>query len=107
MKQTNCSVYDGQLQMIVLSEQSYNEKFKASNLLYLEETEIFEQNYWLAPNKGPGTLEFDLQFLHTFQLVALVNTHNGYHKDRSSKEIRCTRPSFDSCNRETFQVVSG
>ena len=89
MKQTYCLVYDGQLQMIVLSEENYDERFMAYNLLALGETEIFGKNYWLAPGMGPGTLEFDLQFLHTFQLVALVNTHNTDHRDRSSKEIRC------------------
>ena len=74
--------------MTILSEENYNEKFKASNLLSLGEKEDFGKNYWLAPDKKPATLVFDLEFLHTFQLVALVNTHNASHEDRSSKEIR-------------------
>ena len=74
--------------MTILLEESYSENFKATNLLSFGEKEIFGQNYWLAPNKQPGTLLFDLEFLETFQLVALVNTHNSHNKDRSSKQIR-------------------
>ena len=88
------SVFDGKLQMTILSEETYSQSFKASHILSLGEKEIFGQNYWLAPNNQPGTLLFDLEFPQTFQLVAMVNTHNSHHKDRSSKQIRDTNLKF-------------
>merc|ERR1711936_387944 len=62
--------------------------FSVRNLL-TNAREIFGKNYWLAPDKQESA-EFvlDLGYEKTVNMVELVNTHNGYHRDRSMKEFK-------------------
>ena len=62
--------------------------FSVRNLL-TNAREIFGKNYWLAPDKQESA-EFvlDLGSEKTVSMVELVNTHNGYHRDRSMKEFK-------------------
>jgi len=63
--------------------------FSITNLLTNAPLEIFGENYWLAPN-GQDRAEFvlDLGCEKTVNLVELVNTHNGFYRDRSMKEFK-------------------
>ena len=51
--------------------------------------EIWAENYWLAP-KGQDRAEFvlDLGCKKTVNLVELVNTHNGKHRNHAMKEFK-------------------
>ena len=63
--------------------------FSASKMLSRGRVEIHNQNYWLAPDRQAGA-EFVLSLgcERTVNLVELVNTHNGDHRDRSMKEFK-------------------
>ena len=63
--------------------------FSISKLLTRGRVERHHQNYWLAPDRQAGA-EFVLMLgcEKTVNLVELVNTHNGDHRDRSMKEFK-------------------
>ena len=75
----------------VVKEKSgkHDHRFTADKLLTRSLKEIHGKNYWLTPDKATGQ-EFMLDFgtEKTFNLVQLVNTHNGFSKDRSAKEFK-------------------
>ena len=60
-----------------------------TNLLTNAPLEIFAKNYWLAPEKQDSA-EFVLSLgcEKTVNMVELVNTHNGYWRERSMKEFK-------------------
>ena len=68
---------------------SYDARFSCEKLLTRSLKEIHGKNYWLTPDKATGQ-EFMLDFgtEKTFNLVQLVNTHNGFSRDRSAKEFK-------------------
>lgn len=65
------------------------DSFSVDKLLSCSSPEVFKQNYWLAPDGETGS-EFVLSLGQstTVRNILLVNTHNGYHKDRASKEFK-------------------
>ena len=73
----------------VIAEDSYDSRFKAVFALHHANKDEFGKNYWLTPNKKTGG-EFllDLGCEDSFNTVELVNTHNAYHKDRSTKRFQ-------------------
>ena len=60
-----------------------------TNLLTNAPLEIFAENYWLAP-ETQDSAEFVLSLgcEKTVNMVELVNTHNGFVRDRSMKEFK-------------------
>ena len=65
------------------------DSFSVDKLLTCSSPEVFKQSYWLAPNQETGT-EFILNLGKSTNVrnILLVNTHNGHHKDRASKEFQ-------------------
>ena len=61
--------------------------FSVKKLLTLNQ--LVSQNYWLAPDKMDGA-EFVLSLgcERTVNWVELVNTHNGGHRDRATREFK-------------------
>ena len=53
-------------------------------------------NYWLAPNyKDEAEFVLSLGCEQTVNLVELVNTHNGFARDRATKELKVfIQPSY-------------
>jgi len=44
--------------------------------------------YWITPNHTPGTFILKFDQPRKVEVITLVNTHNGYHKDRGTKEFK-------------------
>ena len=62
--------------------------FSVRNLL-TNAREIFGKNYWLAPdNQEMAEFVLDLGSEKTVSMVELVNTHNGFARDRSMMEFK-------------------
>ena len=65
------------------------DSFSVDKLLTCSSPEVFKQNYWLAPDQETGSkFVLSLGQSTTVRNILLVNTHNGYHKDRASKEFK-------------------
>ena len=62
--------------------------FSVSKLLTNSPKEMFSENYWLAPHMSPAEFVLDLGSNKTVNMVELVNTHNGFGRDRSTKEFK-------------------
>ena len=62
--------------------------FAVTKLLTNGPTEIQNENYWLAPQQSTAEFVLDLGCNKIVNMVELVNTHNGEHRDRSSKEFQ-------------------
>ena len=62
--------------------------FAVKKLLTKGAVEVHHENYWLAPHGKPAEFVLDLGCNKIVNVVKLVNTHNGDHRDRSSKEIK-------------------
>ena len=63
--------------------------FPVTNLLTNAPLEIFGENFWLAPNlQDSAEFVLDLGCEKTVNMVELVNTHDGYWRDRSMKEFK-------------------
>ena len=72
---------------------TYCQWFPASNLLTLgtDYQSGSDRNYWLTENGKKGKEQgfiMDLGCVKTAQGLTLRNTHNGGHRDRSTKEFR-------------------
>ena len=65
-----------------------DQRFKVENVLYHAEKEEWGKNYWLSPEQAVGEFILDLGCEDSFNTVELVNTHNAYHKDRSTKRFQ-------------------
>ena len=74
--------------MTVVSEDNYDKRFKVEFALQHAEKEEYGKNYYLTPDKqvGGGFI-LDLGCINSFNTVELVNTHNAYHKDRSTRRF--------------------
>ena len=64
--------------------------FSVQNIFSVDEPpEIFaDLCYWLAPDKTQAEFVLDLGCKKIVNLVELVNTHNGDHRDRGTKEFK-------------------
>lgn len=62
--------------------------FSATKLLTNGRVELHQENYWLAPQQSAAEFVLDLGCNKIVNMVELVNTHNGNHRDRSSKEFK-------------------
>ena len=63
-------------------------RWKVSHLLTRSLKEEFGKNYWLAlDQKAGGEFILDLGCEDSLNTVELVNTHNAYHKDRSTQRF--------------------
>ena len=75
------------------SETKYDDRFPASNVL-TESLDMFTDklaNYWLTKDgiKGPvAHFVLDLKCMKDISVLRLKNTHNGSHRDRSTKKFR-------------------
>ena len=74
--------------MTVVSGDIFDSRFKVEFALQHAKKEEFGKNYYLTPNKqvGGGFI-LDLGCTDSFNRVELVNTHNGFAKDRSTKRF--------------------
>ena len=75
--------------MKVMSGDVYDKRYKVEFVLHHANKEEKGKNYYLTPNKQVGG-EFllDLGCKDSFNTVELVNTHNAYHKDISTKRFQ-------------------
>ena len=63
--------------------------FSVKKLLTLSPLEKYPRNYWLAPDqKDGGEFVLSLDCEREVNWVELVNTHNGGHRDRATKELK-------------------
>ena len=62
--------------------------FRVEKLLTNSPREIFGQNYWLPPDKTQAGFVLDLGCEQILNMVELVNTHSGSHRDRGTKEFK-------------------
>ena len=73
-------------------QENYSSKYSVDKLLTRSQNEDHSSgNYWLGP-EGKSTAKFVLKLrpdggLTTISKISLVNTHNGFARDRSTKEF--------------------
>ena len=74
---------------VVREDSYYHSNFSATQLLTNAPLEIFGENYWLAPDhQDNAEVVLDLGCKKTVNLVELVNTHNGKHRNHAMKEFK-------------------
>ena len=67
----------------------YDQRFKVEFVLHHANKDEFGQNYYITPDRrAGGEFILDLGCKDSFNTVELVNTHNAYHKDRSTKRFQ-------------------
>ena len=71
-----------------MSGDIYDQRFKVEFALQHATKEEFGKNYWLGPNKKGGEFVLDMGCKDSLNTVELVNTHNAFAKDRSTKRFQ-------------------
>ena len=77
----------------IVKSSQYNKRFKAKNVLKLENDAKDSKgnaNYWLAATRTSKNQGFmvDLKCEALISAIVLKNTHNAKHKDRATKKFR-------------------
>ena len=75
----------------------YDKRFLVENTFKLDDKELPEKdnkdksskpNYWLSPNRAPASFVLNLGCRVTMTGVNIINTHNRWAKDRSSRRFK-------------------
>ena len=72
------------------------EAFRVAKLLTKSNPEIFGENYWLGPDQTAAEFVLDLGCNKILNLVELVNTHSGSHRNRGTKEFKVSVSLYEA-----------
>ena len=65
-------------------------------MLTKDPLEIQYKNYWLAPKQSSAEFVLDLGCEKISNMVELVNTHNGNHRNRATKEFKVSISNYQA-----------
>ena len=73
-----------------------DEAFRVEKLLTNSPKEIFGENYWLASDNTVAEFVLDLGCNKVLNMVELVNTHSGSHRNRGTKEFQVSVSQYQA-----------